>query len=78
MNLEHQCLEWKTSWKDDHLREICAFANAQGGTLCIGLDDRGQVTGVPEPAARKLLETLPNKVRDVMGVRYQTHCRCLP
>lgn len=75
MNLEHQCLEWKVSWKDDHLREICAFANAQGGTLCIGLDDRGQVTGVPESAARKLLENLPNKVRDVMGVQVDVNLR---
>ena len=75
MNLEHQCLEWKASWKDDYLREVCAFANAQGGTLCIGLDDRGQVTGVPESAARKLLENLPNKVRDVMGVQVDVNLR---
>ena len=75
MNLEHQCLEWKASWKDDHLREICAFANAQGGTLCIGLDDSGQVAGVPESAARKLLENLPNKVRDVMGVQVDVNLR---
>ena len=75
MNLEHQCLEWKSFWKDDHLREICAFANAQGGTLCIGLDDLGQVTGVPEYTARKLLENLPNKVRDVMGVQVDVNLR---
>lgn len=69
MNLEHRHLEWKSGWKDDYLREICAFANAQGGTLCIGLDDRGQVSGVSESTARKLLENLPNKVRDVTGVQ---------
>lgn len=64
MNTEHQRLEWKSAWKDDHLREICAFANAQGGTLCIGVDDHGRVVGVPEGVARNLLENLPNKVRD--------------
>ena len=69
MQIEHQVLEWKSTWKDDHLREICAFANAQGGILCIGKDDQGRVTGVPESAARKLLENLPNKVRDVTGVQ---------
>ena len=69
MQIEHQALEWKSTWKDDHLREICAFANAQGGILCIGKDDHGRVTGVPESAARKLLENLPNKVRDVTGVQ---------
>lgn len=67
--MEHQSLEWKSTWKDDHLREICAFANAQGGVLCIGLDDNGRIVGVPESAARKLLENLPNKVRDITGVQ---------
>ncbi|MBR1982013.1 MAG: putative DNA binding domain-containing protein [Akkermansia sp.] len=43
------------------MREICAFANAQGGVLCIGRDDHGRVMGVPESAARKLLENLPDK-----------------
>lgn len=75
MNAEHQCLEWKSTWKDDHLREICAFANAQGGVLCIGVDDRGQVAGVPESTARKLLENLPNKVRDITGVQVDVNLR---
>lgn len=34
MQIGHQGLEWKSSWKNDHLREIWAFANAQGGVLC--------------------------------------------
>ena len=75
MQIEHQALEWKSTWKDDHLREICAFANAQGGILCIGKDDHGRVTGVPESAARKLLENLPNKVRDVTGVQVDVNLR---
>lgn len=75
MQIEHQVLEWKSTWKDDHLREICAFANAQGGILCIGKDDQGRVTGVPESAARKLLENLPNKVRDVTGVQVDVNLR---
>ncbi len=75
MQIEHQALEWKSTWKDDHLREICAFANAQGGVLCIGKDDHGRVTGVPESAARKLLENLPNKVRDVTGVQVDVNLR---
>ena len=75
MQIEHQVLEWKSTWKDDHLREICAFANAQGGILCIGKDDHGRVTGVPESAARKLLENLPNKVRDVTGVQVDVNLR---
>lgn len=61
MQIEHQGLEWKSTRKDGHLREIWTFANAQGGVLCIGRDDHGRATGAPESAARKLLENLPDK-----------------
>lgn len=27
---EHQNMEWKESWRDDYLRWICGFANAEG------------------------------------------------
>lgn len=33
---EQQNLEWKESWRDDYLRWVCGFANAEGGTLVIG------------------------------------------
>ena len=59
---EHQHTEWKESWRDEYLRWICGFANADGGLLVIGRNDKGVVVGVPN--AKKLLEDLPNKVRD--------------
>ena len=43
---EGQHLEWKTAWRDDHLKSVCAFANADGGRLEIGRDDDGKVGGV--------------------------------
>lgn len=30
---EQQNMEWKESWRDDYLRWICGFANAEGGVL---------------------------------------------
>jgi len=63
---ENQQVEWKSSWRDDFLRWICGFANAEGGKLVIGRDDRGAVVGVAN--ADKLLEDLPNKIRDVLGI----------
>ncbi len=63
---EAQNLEWKESWHDDHLRWVCGFANAQGGTLVIGKKDDGTPVGVPN--ARRLLEELPNKIRDQLGI----------
>jgi len=63
---ETQNLEWKESWKDDHLRWVCGFANAQGGKLEIGRNNKGEVVGLKD--ARKLLEDLPNKIRDLLGI----------
>ncbi len=66
MKTEHQRLESKESWRDEHLKWVCAFANSDGGTLVIGRNDEGRAVGVP--GARKLLEDLPNKARDLLGV----------
>ena len=38
--METQTIEYKQTWRDDFLKEICGFANAQGGTLYIGIADR--------------------------------------
>ena len=40
---EIQTIEPKSSWRDEYLKWICGFANAQGGTLFIGKDDNGNV-----------------------------------
>ncbi len=63
---EKQNIEWKAVWKDDYLAWICGFANAQGGTLLIGVNDNGDVIGLSN--VKKLMEDLPNKIRDAMGV----------
>jgi ATP-dependent DNA helicase RecG len=70
---EHQTIEWKEVWRDEYLRWICAFANADGGTLVIGRNDRGDAVGVDD--ARKLLEEIPNKVRDLLGIVVAVHLR---
>ena len=63
---EDQHTEWKSSWRDDYLKWLCGFANAQGGALEIGRDDKGRVVGVDD-ASRLMLE-LPNKLRDLLGI----------
>ena len=63
---EQQIIEWKESWRDEYLKWICGFANAQGGTLFIGKDDNGLVKHLAN--ARKLLEDIPNQVRDLLGL----------
>jgi ATP-dependent DNA helicase RecG len=63
---EHQNIEWKESWHNDYFKWICGFANAQGGTLFIGIDDKGNTKHLDN--AKKLLEDLPNQVRDLLGL----------
>jgi len=63
---ETQNIEYKSNWRDEYLKWICGFANANGGTIFIGKDDNGKVVGVDE--AKRLLEEIPNKVRDVLGI----------
>ena len=71
--VESQHTEWKESWRDDHLRWVCGFANAEGGVLVIGRNDRGVIVGVRD--AKKLLEDLPNKVRDLLGILVEVNLR---
>lgn len=66
MNSETQNIEWKSTWRDEYLKWVCGFANANGGVLYIGIDDSGKVTGIEN--AKKLLEDLPNKIHDILGI----------
>lgn len=59
---EDQHTEFKRLWKDEYLREICAFANSDGGTLYVGVEDDGTIVGVKDVS--KLLENLPNKIKN--------------
>lgn len=63
---EGQHTEWKASWRDECLKWLCGFANAQGGVLEIGRDDKGRIVGIED--APRLLEELPNKLRDLLGI----------
>ncbi|SHH31096.1 Putative DNA-binding domain-containing protein [Fibrobacter sp. UWCM] len=54
---ESQNIEYKSSWRDEYLKWICGFANAQGGKLYIGVSDDGQVCGVLN--AKRLMEDRP-------------------
>ena len=66
---ENQQIEFKQAWRDEYLQYLCGFANAQGGTLYIGIDDNGTICGIAN--ARKLLENLPNQINQTMGLLAQ-------
>ncbi|NDA62834.1 MAG: transcriptional regulator [Chitinophagia bacterium] len=63
---EQQNREYKQSWHDDNLKWVCGFANAQGGVIFIGKDDNGKVVDVTD--YKKLMDEIPNKIRNAMGI----------
>ena len=56
---EDQNIEFKESWRDEYLKWICGFANAQGGKIFIGKDDDGKVIGLKD--GKKLMEDIPKR-----------------
>ena len=63
---EKQDIEWKISWRDEYLKWICGFANAKGGKLIIGVDDKGAVMGLDD--YKRLLDDIPNKIHHHLGL----------
>lgn len=63
---EHQNVEYKTSWRDEYLKWICGFANAQGGKIYVGINDKGQVVGLDDH--KKLMDDIPNKSVNYLGL----------
>jgi ATP-dependent DNA helicase RecG len=68
---EQQNIEYKQSWHDDYLKWVCGFSNAQGGVIFIGKDDNGKVVGISD--YKKLMDDIPNKIRNAMGVTVEVN-----
>lgn len=63
---ENQKIEYKSNWRDEWLQWLCGFANANGGKLYIGKDNDGNLLGIENQ--ERLMEELPNKIRDLLGI----------
>lgn len=63
---EDQNIEYKGAWRDEYLKWICGFANAQGGRIFIGMEDNGEVCGTED--YKKLMDEIPNKVVNHLGL----------
>ncbi|OQB31269.1 MAG: Divergent AAA domain protein [Bacteroidetes bacterium ADurb.Bin174] len=68
---EQQNIEYKSAWHDDYLKWICGFANAQGGTIFIGKDDNGNVVDIED--YKRLMDDIPNKIRNTMGITVEVN-----
>ena len=69
---ESQNVEYKASWRDEYLKWVCGFANAQGGCIYIGINDNGEAVGLTD--CKRLLEDIPNKIKDTMGIIADVNC----
>ena len=65
---EDRKTEFKSDWKDAKcLPELCAFANTDGGSLFVGINDNGDVVGVNPNKAEKWKESLPQLIERNLG-----------
>lgn len=73
MTVENQNIEFKQSWRDEYLEWVCGFANANGGRIYIGIDDKGNVTGIA--GAKKQMEDIPNKALSHLGILVEVNLK---
>jgi len=61
---ESKTIEFKREYTDDIKKTVAAFANSDGGTIYIGIQDDGAVVGVPD--ADDTILRMTNAVRDAI------------
>lgn len=75
MHYESEHIEYKSQVNDDIYKEVIAFANTDGGTIYIGIDDKGNLIGIDD--VDETYTRLTNGIRDAiqpdvtMFVRYE-------
>jgi ATP-dependent DNA helicase RecG len=63
---ETECIEFKETSSESIYKTISAFANTSGGTIILGIDDKGNVKGVE--TSTEFLENLTNKIVDMLSI----------
>lgn len=71
--MENQNTEYKETWRDEYIKWVCGFANADGGNIYIGIDDNGNIKGIDN--TKKLIQDLPNKIKDILGILVSVNIR---
>ncbi len=57
---EGQTVEFKSSFNEEVVETLTAFANAKGGTVYIGISDKGALRGITVGK-----ETIPNWINEI-------------
>lgn len=64
---ESERVEFRRSFGDETLRSLCAFANAKGGEVWIGVEDDGTVVGTS--VGKESLRDWANQISQNLGIR---------
>ena len=70
---ESETVEFKSSFNEEALESIGAFANMRGGTVFIGVEDDGEVCGVQ--IGKRTLEDWARRIQDATDPRLQPSMR---
>jgi ATP-dependent DNA helicase RecG len=73
---EGQKLEFKEKFQSEAIEAICAFSNAEGGVILIGVTDNGEPLGVQ--VGRKTLEDWANQINAGLDPRIKVDMAPLP
>lgn len=81
MKFETENIEFKAQFVDDIYKEIIAFANTDGGTVYIGIDDNGDIVGIDD--VDDTYTRITNGIRDAilpditMFIKYTLQDNCV-
>jgi ATP-dependent DNA helicase RecG len=64
---QSETLEFKRSFGAETIESLGAFANADGGTVLIGVEDDGSVSGIT--VGKKTIEDWANQIREATDPR---------
>ena len=64
MKFETENIEFKLQITDEIYKEVIAFANTDGGTIYIGIDDNGNVVGIDN--VDETYTRITNGIRDAI------------
>ena len=65
-DIERKRIDYKEKFGDRVLRDLCAFANTEGGTVVIGISDDGKVKGID--ITNEELEKITEKIVGKLGI----------
>lgn len=65
MKYENQNIEFKQEYTPEIRKEVLAFANADGGTVLVGIRKDGEIVGIADPD--EVMLQIANSLKDAIA-----------